>query len=262
MESDLQSSLGWHYQLSDTSWSSIEQALSTTREIVEWHQGRNMTVSLKELLLRPAGKVELLTTSFSQLKQISIDLKNIIKRIHNEYPNLISLFGSDASKINTEQLFTKLEIESENVDAYFNFVDEFSSHLQNPMNLSVISLKQDLKNKIILKQQSKELDESFQYNTNILGSSFKGNDTEWDKFFRFIEEFTLLFKSNVQITKEFKKTMLSGEGVHYDVTPLVQCLSSIENEIPKYREALPKFFRVTKVQNYIGHMLNLEIHLN
>lgn len=242
MESDLQSSLGWHYQLSDTSWSSIEQALSTTREIVEWHQGRNMTVSLRELLLRPAGKVELLTSSFAQLKQISTDLKNIINRILNEYSNLISLLGTDASRINTEQLFTKLRIESENVNAYFDFVDEFSCHLQNPMNLSVISLKQDLKNMIIFKQQSKELDEGFKNNINILGSSFKGNDTEWDKFFRFVEDFNLLLKSNVQITNEFKTTMLSGAGFHVDLTPLVQCLSIIENEFPKYRETLPKFF--------------------
>lgn len=191
--------------MSDTSWSSIEQALSTTKEIVEWHQGRSLTVSLRELLLRPAGKVELLTSSFAHLKQICADLKHIINRIHNEYPNLISLFGSDASKINTEQLFTKLQIESENVDAYFNFVDEFSCHLQNPMNLSVISLKQDLKNKIILKQQSKELDESFENNINILGSSFKGNDTEWDKFLGLSKNSLCYLKVMFRLLKNLKQ---------------------------------------------------------
>ncbi|OZQ62773.1 hypothetical protein CA600_21150 [Paenibacillus sp. VTT E-133280] len=242
MESELQTSLGWHYQASDTNWYTIEQALSTTREIVEWHQGRSMTVSLRELLLRPAGKIEELKTSFTQIKQLSNDLEKNINLIQNEFPNLMNLSGTDASKVNLEQLFSKLQIGSENVNSYFIFVDEFSKHLLNPMSLNVISLKQDLKKVIILKQKSTELDESYESNMNILGSSFKGNDTEWDMLIRFIGEFNLLFKSNIQITQEFKKAMLSGEEFSVDIAPLVQCLSSIEKEIPKYRETLPKFF--------------------
>lgn len=242
IESNLQSLLGWHYKESDTNWSSIEQGISITRELVEWHEGRSITVLLKDLLIRPAGKIEQLISSFVQLKKVTGDLRNSINLIQSDFPNLNHLIGANSSKVNLEELFAKLTTESEFVQSYFDFVDEFSIHIKNPMGLSVVSLKQDLKEVVQLNNQNKIFIQNYQKDLEILGSSFKGHHTEWDKLTRFIEDFTLISKSPIQVTEEFKAAILSEQDFNVDEVTIAQCLSSFEQELPKYKEALPEFF--------------------
>lgn len=241
-EVDLKTSLGLHYQASDTNWARIEQALSDMRELIEWHQGRSLTAPLRELLIRPAGKVEHLTASFGQIKQLCNDLKRSMKVIQYEYPNMVHLFGGNTATINTEEFHSKLKTEWTNVDSYFNYIDEFSIHLHNPMSLSVIDLKDDIRHVITLNQVSNNLENEFQNNRRNLGSSFKGKDTEWDKFIEYINHFDLLFKEKVRITHEFREVALSDGSCNVNEPLLRKCFSSLEKDLPKFKEVLPSFF--------------------
>ncbi|GAA3409725.1 DUF4011 domain-containing protein [Paenibacillus hodogayensis] len=242
-ESDFRTTLGWHYQETETDWSQIEQAVAVTREIIEWHQGRNITTSLKHLLLRPTGKVEQISSSFKQLKQISNELRSGIKLFQNTFPNLVHLFGGNNTSVNIEDLNALLQVEWHKVDSYYKFIDEFATHLQNPMSLSVSGLKEDLKSLDEMNQQNQIIEDGFNNSLRILGDSFKGKDTEWDKFLSFINEFASLYEYNIKINQEFKNVILRG-GLEsqIDEISLRNCIIRIEKEMPIYMEAFPKVF--------------------
>lgn len=268
-EKDLKSSLGWHYQASDTNWQMIEQALSDTRELIEWHQGRNITATLKELLVRPAGKIEQLMVSFGQLKQVCNELKQCIKVIQNEFPNIVQLLGGNAVTSNIEDLYLKLQTEWINVNSYFNFVDEFIPHHNNPMSLNVVDLKDDIRSVMNVNQQSRKLFEDFQKNKNMFGTSFKGKDTDWKNLIEFIDQFNQLHKDKVTITQEFRKTILSEESLNVNGEVLSKCLNRIEKEMPKFKEALPNFFseyegteKYWPFNEFGGKLRSLEKHVS
>lgn len=242
-ESDFKALFGLHYQEFETDWSQIEQALAVTREIVEWHQGRNITVSLKELLIRPAGRVEQLTASYNQLKQTSDELRQSVILLLTEFPNLIHLIGGNAAIANVDVLNTSLQMEWQKVESYYLFVDEFTNHFQNPMHFTVSMLKEDLLRLTELNQEIKKIEAVFQENIRILGDSFKREHTDWDKLIEFMDAFSNLFKFNVRINQEFKNAMLRGGfETPIDEATLRNCISTIEKEMPKYKEAVPKVF--------------------
>jgi superfamily I DNA and/or RNA helicase/very-short-patch-repair endonuclease len=241
-EIDMKTSLGLHYQDSETNWSKVEQAFSDINELVEWHQGRSLTAPLRELLVRPAGKVEQLTTSFGQIKQLCNELKRSMKVIQNEFPNMVHLFGNNTAMLNTEELHSKLKVEWTNVDSYFKYIDEFSSYHQNPTSLSVLDLKNDLRDVITLKQLTDNLEIEFQNKKKSFGDSFKGKETNWDKLFEYINHFETLFSGKTVITQKFQNAILIGENFKVNEPLLKKCLNSLEKEMPKFKESLPSFF--------------------
>lgn len=241
-ENDFKTSLGWHYKSSETNWPVIEQALSDTRDLVEWHQGRNITTTLKELLVRPAGKIDQILVAFGQIKQLCNELKQSFKIIESEFPNIVQMLGGNLVSSNTIDLYSKLQNEWTNVNSYYNFVDEFATHHNNPMSLNVLDIKNDLRNVMIVNQQSRNLAEEFQYNKKMLGTTFKGNDTDWKKLLEFMDQFHLLYKDKVTITQEFRKAILSEESMSVNDEILRKCLIRIEKEMPKFKGELPRFF--------------------
>lgn len=242
-ESDFKSSLGWHYQESETNWSQIEQAMAVTRDIVEWHQGRNITASLKDLLIRPAGRVEQISASFNQLKQTSIDLRQVITMLQADFPNMIHLIAGNSATANVDELNANLQVEWQKVESYFVFVDEFVSHFQNSLGLSVFAFKQDLKSLTELNQENRKIEDDYLNSVRILGDTFKGKETDWDKLLGFIDDFASLFKQGIKINQEFKNAMLRG-GVEslIDETRLRGCISNMEKGLPLYKETFPKAF--------------------
>lgn len=242
-EIDFKTSLGWHYQEFDTNWSQIEQAMAFTREIVEWHQGRNVTASLKDLLIRPAGRVEHLLASYNQLKQTSNDLWQAIKLLQDEFPNLIHCVGGNTATVNLEELNASLQAEWRKVESYFGMVNEFNIHLQNPMGLSVSGLKEGLKSLTELNQKIRKIEDDYKNSVRILGDSFKGKDTDWGKLLGFMDDFVNLFKYKIRINQEFKTAMLRG-GLESPIeeASLRNCVNKIEKEMPHYKEAIPKAF--------------------
>lgn len=235
--------LGWHYQESETNWSQIEQAMADTREIVEWHQSRNLTDSLKELLIRPVGKVEQLLSSFKQLKQVNNDLRQGIKLLQEEFPNLFQLLGGNISTVNVEDLNDTLQIEWQKVEPYYMFVDGFSKYLLEPMGLSTLGLKRDLKQLTEFNQRMQIIEDSSKRNLIILGVSFRGKDTDWDNFLGFLNCFDNLFKYNIRISQEFKEAMLRG-GLEYsyDEVTLRNCINKIKKDMVYFKEEIPKGF--------------------
>ncbi len=242
-ESDFKTSFGWHYQEFDTNWAQIEQALAVTRDIVEWHQGKSITVSLKDLLIQPAGRVEQLLASYNQLKQISNDLQQTVVLLQTEFPNLINLICSNVATVNVEELNTNLQVEWRKVESYYLFVNEFTNHLLNPMYLNISGLKEDLKRLIELNQEINKVEDDITNTTKVLGNSFKGKDTDWDRLLEFMDAFGNLYRYNIEINQEFKNAMLQG-GLHFplDEAELRNCISKIEKDMLLYIAVIPKAF--------------------
>ncbi|MGC5776650.1 DUF4011 domain-containing protein [Paenibacillus pabuli] len=242
-ESDFKTLLGWHYQGTETNWFEIEQAVVVTREIIEWHQGRDITASLKDMLIRPAGRLEQLSDSLIQLKKISNDVWQGIKLLQVDFPNLVKLIGGNTATANMEELKSNFQVEWQKIESYFTFVDEFANQLQNPMSLSITGLKQDLKSLIVHNQENRKIKDSYLNTARVLGDTFKGSDTDWDKLLGFIDDFASLFKDGVKTNKEFKDAMLHrGLELPIDVTTLCGCISILERGLLLYKEAFPKVF--------------------
>jgi len=242
-ESDFIAQFGLHYQEFDTDWSQIEQALAVTREIVEWHQGRNITALLKVLLNRPAGKVEQLTASYNQLKRTSDELRHAVMLLQTEFPNLSHLIGGNVAIANVEELSAKMKMEWQKIESFYFFVNEFANHHQNPLNFNVSAFKEDLLKLSVLNLKINKIEEAFKDNLRILGDSFNGKETDWDKLIDFMDSFDNLFKYNVSINLEFKNIiLLGGFQIPFDVAALRNCINTIENEMPKYKEVIPKAF--------------------
>ncbi|MCP3776175.1 DUF4011 domain-containing protein [Paenibacillus sp. MZ04-78.2] len=244
-ESGFKSLLGWHYQEAETNWAQIEQAMAVTREIVEWHQDRNVTALLKDLLIRPAGRVKQLSASFNQLKQTSNELRQVIKVLQADFMNFVHLIGGNTATANMEELDASLQVEWQKVESYFKFVDEFASHLQNPRGLSVSEFKKDLKNLTQLNQENQKIEDSYINSLRILGDTFKGKKTDWNKLLGFIDEFANLFKQGITINQEFRNVMLRGGlELPIDEAILRRCIKNIQKGLLLYKEAFPKAFSV------------------
>lgn len=242
-EDDIKNYLGWHYKGVDTQWEQIEQALADMRELMEWHEDRKVSPSLRELLLAPAGKVKQLISKFNQLKQIPYDLKQSIRVILTEFPHVYDVgAGNHIDSVNLVDLDATLRDQWSNANEYFHFIELFKVHYMEGTEMNVRELKQHIEELANLNQRSKVLSERYQEYANKFGSAFAGKDTDWDGLISFMNEFTALHQVDKPMPEAFKQAMLSEQHKTYDEQKLQDEIRSIEKEMLKFKHRFPELF--------------------